>query len=744
MNNSESFKDAMRAKGITPPDHLIQDGEIHRFKSHGDNQENGWYSYRSEPENGTFGHFRLYGDQKFEWKPEKIRQLTDEEGEKLKRQMAADRAKKYREDKKKREEAKKMAGKVWEASTPAPADHAYLGLKRIKPYGARLYQGGIRGVEKFEGNLVVPVTNEGELVGLQFISPTGEKRFLFGTPVQGSWTLIGDQPKEGQPIVVCEGFATGASIFEATGIVTAVAYNCGNLKSVAETIRIGFPTSKIIICGDNDQFTDGNPGERKAKSAAAAVVADLRIPTFPPNAEGKPTDFNDLFQIGGAEEVRRQIMEGTPSAEITELVDAHLAEIVSPKETPQFAINLTSEAPPSRLVRERSAAIGLKVNNFGNPICNLDNLIRVLTVYEPFKKMVWLDNFHHKVFTEFGGQGRREWSEADSLKLLVIIQREFGMDKLTLTHITQAVVIVSNMDQRWEVRDWIDSLTWDGKPRIEAFLSECLGVQESEYTKAVSRNFWVAIAARLYQPGCKFDNMVILEGKQGLMKSTALQAIAGNGLYASAGGDPGKKDFCLDMEGKLIIEIEEMANFDRAEVNIIKKILSSSTDRFRPPYGRKSEDFPRQSVFVGTTNDTEYLRDSTGGRRFWPVRVTRVDIDLIKEHREQFFAEAKARFQQGWTWWEVPITDAEIEQELRRQRDPWEELIESFCAGRESVSTQEICKDLGVDTAHVNHGHAIRIAKILKTLGYERRTSRFGDGSVATSKRYFRKTLLNN
>lgn len=200
--------------------------------------------------------------------------------------------------------AQRQAAELWKQCQPAES-HAYLTAKGINPYGARLYRGPlvVAGM-RCDGCLVIPIRDaEGLIHSLEFINAQGEKRFLPNGAKQGHYFAIG---KPSQKIIICEGYATGGSLYEATGDAVAIAFDAGNLLPVAKALRAKYPDTAFLIAADNDQWTEGNPGTTKAKEAAQAVKAGLVCPQFK-DVEGKPTDFNDLHHREGLEAVKRQI-----------------------------------------------------------------------------------------------------------------------------------------------------------------------------------------------------------------------------------------------------------------------------------------------------------------------------------------------------------------------------------------------------------------------------------------------------
>ena len=199
------------------------------------------------------------------------------------------------------------------------------------------------------------------------------------------------------------------------------------------------------------------------------------------------------------------------------------------------------------------------------------------------------------------------------------------------------------------------------------------------------KNFWISIVARVYCPGCQVDNMIVLEGPQGLKKSSALRVIGGNWFCEQHEAVNGRAFFEV-LQGKLLVEISELDAFSRADVTRVKQVVTCVSDRYREPYGHHAKDHPRQCVFVGSTNKDDWNRDETGARRFWPIRCTEIDIDAIASNREQFFAEAVHRFKSKETWWEMPSIETEGEQESRYVEPAWSNLSAGTSKTSESLT----------------------------------------------------------
>lgn len=291
---TEHFRLAITATGLEAPDKIHADGKIHRFSTRGRRgDDSGWYLLHLDGiPAGSFGCWREGLTQT--WCGKSDDAMTQAEREAHRQRVKAMKAQREAEHAQRQQEARQTAAKRWQAATPATA-HPYLERKGIKAHGLRV-----------EGEtLLIPMRDTaGTLQSLQTITADGEKRFLPSGMVKGCYHSIG---KPDGVLIVCEGYATGASIHEATGHAVAVAFNAGNLRAVAESLHSKYPDLRLILAADDDWKTEGNPGVTKAKEAARAVGGNLIKPNFGDQRSDKATDFNDLHQLAGAESVRAQI-----------------------------------------------------------------------------------------------------------------------------------------------------------------------------------------------------------------------------------------------------------------------------------------------------------------------------------------------------------------------------------------------------------------------------------------------------
>jgi len=321
----------------------------------------------------------------------------------------------------------------------------------------------------------------------------------------------------------------------------------------------------------------------------------------------------------------------------------------------------------------------------------------------------------------------RAWQHEDITAVLSYMQRLWNTEFSART-VESAMGHEAMTRPFHPVVQWLDGLQWDGKNRLFRWLITAFGADNSEYVKAVGSKTLIAAVRRVRQPGCKFDTMLILEGDQGIKKSTALQALFSPSWFSDATvPDLGSKDATMCLHGAWCLEFAEIAQLMRSEVETIKGFLSRAVDRYRPPYSKNTVEKPRQGILIGTTNEQGFLRDASGNRRFWPVECVMADVTWIEANREQLWAEACHYEAQGETVWldDVIIERAAIrEQADRVATDPWDDKVADYIAGKEGdgVKIQDIMEDaLFIGTAIQDMRAYRRVASILRRLGWEKR-----------------------
>jgi predicted P-loop ATPase len=370
-------------------------------------------------------------------------------------------------------------------------------------------------------------------------------------------------------------------------------------------------------------------------------------------------------------------------------------------------------------------------NSDGNPRCNLanvmlalreapelqgafayDEMLRAPLLVNPLPTATPLDDLPRPV-KDADVTAAQEW-----LQLA-------GLASVSKDTVHQAVDLRASECSFHPVRDYLNGLGWDGVERLGGWLSKYLGAEHDDYSRGIGTMFMVGMVARVFRPGCKMDYMLILEGPQGARKSTACSILGGRWFSDNLPDIRSGKDVSQHLNGKWLIEVAELNALDKAEANALKAFMSRAEERYRPSYGRKEVIEPRQCVFIGTTNKSAYLRDETGGRRFWPVKVGQINTEALVRDRDQLFAEAVARYRKAEAWWPDAAFEAQHvrrEQEARYEEDAWEQPIAAFVGHRQRVTILQVATDaLDMAIGKVNRADQNRIAAALQRLGWERK-----------------------
>ncbi len=315
------------------------------------------------------------------------------------------------------------------------------------------------------------------------------------------------------------------------------------------------------------------------------------------------------------------------------------------------------------------------------------------------------------------------------LELRSLIHAEFGFDP-GKQHIEDAVYGHANHHRFHPVIDYLNSLTWDGTPRIDKWLIDYGGADDTPYVRAVGSIFLIAAVRRVRKPGSKFDEMLVLESPQGWNKSLTLRTLAVHSEWFTDQpllGLSGKETI-EQTSGKWIVEVAELQGMSKREVERVKAHLSSEKDTARLAYGRTTSEAKRQFVPIGTTNSDTYLRDITGNRRYWPVRVQRFDVEAVERDRDQLWAEAAQREAEGASirlpeeLWEV----AAEEQEERLVENPFLSRLESLLRDTDGepmegkVTTDALMTALDISTGQRRDDHFKNLAAAMQTLGWEK------------------------
>lgn len=326
--------------------------------------------------------------------------------------------------------------------------------------------------------------------------------------------------------------------------------------------------------------------------------------------------------------------------------------------TERDASNIFTQAPPparklsaeemetqaEEFAEDRTWRQDLDRNKEGKTKVTLKNLDLIMTHRIEgtlFIEDLFASRIEYGVNTPWGGRSKEYIKDID----MTLIKRwladtEFGIEP-NKDAMLEATSLLAHRCKVHPVREWLGSLKWDGVSRVNTWIKDyCQGDAPEPYLSEISRKFLLALIKRVFEPGCQWDYVVVLEGRQGKLKSSAARALAGDKWFMDNLPDLKDKDSMLNLQGKWLIELGELADVKRADYNLVKAYLVRRTDTVRPHYGRLMTDVPRQSVFIGTINEGQYLKDPTGNRRYWPVKVGLCDAEALKGIRDQLFAEA--------------------------------------------------------------------------------------------------------
>lgn len=377
----------------------------------------------------------------------------------------------------------------------------------------------------------------------------------------------------------------------------------------------------------------------------------------------------------------------------------------------------------------------------------LANALTFLRQDPRWKGVLAYDEFHRRAVAlkppPFGGPDGPWDDRKDTLTCEWLQHSQVMVNSAVTAEAVQAIARETNFHP---VRSYLAGLGWDGKPRLDTWLTFYLGVEPSAYSKAVGAKWLISAVARVKRPGCKADCVLHVEGKQGVRKSSMVHVL----------GDPWvldhlscltSKDAQQELAGQWIVELAEM-DASRKEMAAIKGFLTKLSDKYRPSYGRRVEEFPRQCVFVATTNDPTALHDESGNRRYWPVLATTIDLDLLARDKDQLWAEAVIRYEAGEKWWldSDELNDlATVEQNKRYHTGPLDDLIMAWVDSPEAVTPEDRAKLLSTagkirseevllyalkikpDQFTQAKTAAISVARCLRHHGYTRRQDGTGD-----------------
>lgn len=347
------------------------------------------------------------------------------------------------------------------------------------------------------------------------------------------------------------------------------------------------------------------------------------------------------------------------------------------------------------------------------------------------------DQFRDEImFKEFLSSGWQTFRDADYSRLRIALEK-FGFKPVGRELIRDVVLMVSEEQTFDSAMVWLKDLSWDGVPRVEGFFEHYFGAEESDYMKACSLYLWTALAGRGMVPGIKADMVPILIGEQGTLKSSSVAAMVPSpDFFVEVSFQERDDDLARKMRGRLLAEIGELRGLHSRELESIKAFITRTHESWVPKYREFATSYPRRLVFIGTTNQSEFLADETGNRRFLPIKTQKAKIEAIKNDRLQLWAEALVLFKQYGVMYQAAEALAPVVQAEHLIVDPWEDEIARWLDEpdlltgetprmREFLQTQDVAREcLRIEDKHFKRIDQIQICKILRLQGYRQKNVR--------------------
>lgn len=374
-----------------------------------------------------------------------------------------------------------------------------------------------------------------------------------------------------------------------------------------------------------------------------------------------------------------------------------------------------------------SAPDDLILDSRGNVVANEANALTIVRSESRFDPLHF-DTFHAEVRTTEPGGRARPWTDDDDVAALEYIQRKHCA-RMKLSHVERAARKVARERPRDALQEHLEALPpWDGESRIDRWTVDALGCADTAFARAAGSNLLKAMMARALHGGCDVHEVYILEGAQGIGKTRALRAL-GDSFYGEISSAIGSPDFMREIRGLWLADLAELSQVRRAIIEVVKQVLSRGEDRTVEKYEREARTYQRRCVFVGSTNENTYLADTTGNRRFVPLRCgDQIRVEMIAERRDQWLAEALHRVRNGESWHEFPGEageQARTEREARRMADPWEAIVGAWLEGRQETWTGAVFDQcLEMPKRERTGTDEQRLTRVLRTLGWRPRGER--------------------
>lgn len=497
-----------------------------------------------------------------------------------------------------------------------------------------------------------------------------------------------------QPVFVCEGEKAAEALRKLGLVATTHAGGASASKTWTKEFAGPLTGANVVLLPDNDEV-----GEKLMRHVAgvldglAASVTTVHLPVT-----GKGDDAVEWIAGGGTLEALGQLVRAAREV---------------PAQAGKWQDGLRYVG---RYLVGSAANLELILEN--------DPALAGLVAYDDFASRVMLTR--KGPWLERKQKYPRALVDHDTTRLRIYLERVYGV---AFPDVGAVLSSVADRAAYNPLVDYLSGLKWDGKPRLAMWLTDYAGAADSPYVRAVARAWCISAVARAFEPGCKVDTTIVLEGTQGRGKSSLLRALVGPEWFLDHLPDFTSKDAAILVASAWVHELAELATLSRSEVEKIKQFLSQQVDVYRPPYGANIREVLRKCVFAATTNRDDYLRDATGNRRFWPVRTGVIDVAGVARDRNQLWAEAVHAYRQGEPWdlrdaGIVASAQAEAAERLEVIGDPWLAKIRGFAEARAEsssvgyVTVDECLGELGIEVAKRSQRDASRVKDLLRQMGW--------------------------
>ena len=617
--------------------------------------------------------------------------------------------------KKLQESACKTARQMWDSASLCNS-HAYLEIKNVQSYGLRVHTDGTLLVPCYNGNF--------ELVNIERIyfdkqAKQFQKRPLKGGQRIGAFFVIGEMEGVQETIYICEGYSTAATVYSATGYLSVVSFNCGNLSHVSQEIRRLYPKSNIIIAADRDL---SGAGEIYARKAASLVGGHVCLPNFSSLnltaveiQQKKISDFNDLYTEFLGKGFSKEAALGEVQLQLNNKDVAMLAdknELSSENNIASLNTTIKKTDYPE-LIHTKNGKKPL--NTYGNLKYMLDRLgITVRWNDMSRVREVKIPNF--PVF----------YDDEENSALNEIINLA-TMNHMPTARIDEHLNSLAQQNHYHPIVECVKSRNRDGVERLDKFIKTLKTTNDTLACKLIRRWMLSAIAAAFSEKGFAAQGALVLQGKQGIGKTRWVKSLDPsncNAIKEAALLDPSNKDSIITLSRYWIVELGELdGTFRKIDIARIKSYITNQCDEIRVPHAKKNSRYARRTVYVATVNESRYLVDDSGNRRWWTVEVVSIDLEHGLD-MQQVWAEAHSAWIKGEQTW---LTDEELSllnasNTEHEQIDPLEEkILDCFdwVVGWEKFNTvnmtsSEVLKNIGY--SNPNKAQATRVGTILVNL----------------------------